>query len=161
MLVLGDTVREIEVIVQPDRLLANHVTLDQVEEAIRKANTIQAVGRLNKDYKQFLVLISTEIPNIQALQKIVVSPGQASAADVREIGHPTLQTAKENPLQQIQHKVGANDPEGRQLEDAPTDERPPEHKKVKDADRTPGEEIPVGRVHVVQGKGRGLPVVPG
>jgi CzcA family heavy metal efflux pump len=71
--VLGDTVREIEVAVDPEKLLAYHLTLDQIDEAIRKANTIQAVGRLNKDYKQFLVLMPGQITDANSLSNIVVA----------------------------------------------------------------------------------------
>src|SRR5262245_49968536 len=37
--VLGDTIREIEVVVDPQQLFANHLTLQQVEDAIQKAST--------------------------------------------------------------------------------------------------------------------------
>ena len=82
VLVLGDSVREIEVIVDSQKLLANHITLDQVEQAIRKANTIQAVGRLNKDYKQFMVLMSSELRNLDAVGSIVI-PKETPAQDTK------------------------------------------------------------------------------
>ena len=77
--VLGDTVREIEVVVDPQRLLASRLTLQQVEEGLRKANVIEALGRLNKDYKQFLLVISSGIPNSEAIGGIVVSGNQESS----------------------------------------------------------------------------------
>ncbi len=76
--VLGDTVREIEVVVDPQRLLAARLTLKQIEDALRKANVIEAIGRLNKDYKQFLLVISSEIPDLDAIGSIVVSGSQES-----------------------------------------------------------------------------------
>ena len=72
--VLGDTVREIEVIVDSQKLLERHLTLQQVEDAIRRANTIESVGRLNKDYKQFLLLLTTEIKSLDAIANTPISP---------------------------------------------------------------------------------------
>lgn len=91
VLVLGDSVREIEVVVDSQKLLANHVTLEQVEQAIRKANTIQAVGRLNKDYKQFLILMSSELRNLDAVGNIVI-PKEPAAQETKssETQTPTL-----------------------------------------------------------------------
>jgi len=91
VLVLGDSVREIEVVVDSQKLLANHITLDQVEQAIRKANTIQAVGRLNKDYKQFMILMSSELRNLDAVGNIVI-PKEPPAQETKslETQSPTL-----------------------------------------------------------------------
>lgn len=83
--VLGDTVREIQVTVDPQKLLANHLSLEQVNEAIRKANTIQAVGRLNKDYKQFLILASTEIDSVDAIENIPVSGSGSAVVYLRDL----------------------------------------------------------------------------
>lgn len=88
VLVLGDSVREVEVVVDSQKLLANHITLEQVEQAIRKANTIQAVGRLNKDYKQFMVLMSSELRNLDAVGNIVI-PKEAPAQDSKSQETPT------------------------------------------------------------------------
>ena len=75
--VLGDTVREIEVVVDSQKLLANHLTLEQIQDAIHAANTIEAVGRLSKDYKQFLILMSGEIKSIDIIGNIVVGTRQS------------------------------------------------------------------------------------
>jgi CzcA family heavy metal efflux pump len=87
--VLGDTVREIEVVVDAHKLIAHHITLEEVEEAIRKANVIEAMGRLNKDYKQFLLLMSSEITNLDAIGNIVVAQNRetegAPAVYLRDI----------------------------------------------------------------------------
>ena len=80
--VLGAYIREIEVVVDSQKLLANHITLEQVEQAIRKANTIEAVGRLNKDYKQFLILMSSELKNLDAVGNIVI-PKETPTQDTK------------------------------------------------------------------------------
>jgi CzcA family heavy metal efflux pump len=71
--VLGDTVREIEVVVDVQKLLANHLTLDDVSEAIRKANIIEAVGRMDKDYKRHLLLMSSEIHAEDSIRNIILA----------------------------------------------------------------------------------------
>ncbi len=71
--VMGDTIREIQVVVDSRKMLAHHLTLEKVEDAIRRANTIEAVGRLNKDYKQFMILMSSEIQNLDTVNNIVVA----------------------------------------------------------------------------------------
>src|SRR5436309_4698332 len=53
--------REFSVIVDPDKLNAAKVTLDQVSEALKHANQVTSVGRLPKDYQQFLVLATGEL----------------------------------------------------------------------------------------------------
>jgi CzcA family heavy metal efflux pump len=88
--VLGDTVREIEVVVDVQKLLANHLTMEQVNTAIRKANAIEAVGRLDKDYKQHLILMSSEISAEQNIGNIILAErrnetGPASILYVRDV----------------------------------------------------------------------------
>ena len=46
--------REVSVIVDPDRLSGAKLTLDQVSEALKNTNKITSVGRLPKDYQQYL-----------------------------------------------------------------------------------------------------------
>ena len=54
--VLASEEREISVIVNPVRLNAAKLSIDQVAEALRTTNVVTAVGRLPKDYLQYLVL---------------------------------------------------------------------------------------------------------
>ena len=84
--VLGDTVREIQVVADPQRLNEHHLTLQQVEDAIAKANTIRAIGRLNKDYNQFLLLLNTEIKNIDAISNIPIPSSGDRPVGVLRVG---------------------------------------------------------------------------
>lgn len=83
--ILGDTVREIEVSVDLQKLLGYHLTLTSVEDAIRNANTIEAVGRLNKDYKQFLIVTSSEVGAVESIGNIPVSGSGGSIVYVRDV----------------------------------------------------------------------------
>ncbi len=56
--------REVSVIVDPNKLNAARLTLDQVAQALKNANQITSVGRLPKDYQQFLVLATGELTSL-------------------------------------------------------------------------------------------------
>lgn len=79
--VLGEAIREIEVVVDSQKLLAHHVTLDQVEEAIQRANNIEAVGRLNKDYMQFLLLTTSEIQDVESIGNIAIPVARKASTE--------------------------------------------------------------------------------
>ncbi|MFS8084194.1 MAG: efflux RND transporter permease subunit, partial [Acidobacteriota bacterium] len=69
----GGDVREIEVIVTPDRLAANHLTISQIEEAIAQTSTVTSVGRVSRDYQQYNVLATGEALSLEDVRRIVVS----------------------------------------------------------------------------------------
>jgi multidrug efflux pump subunit AcrB len=71
--VAATDVREVSVVVDPNRLNAVKLTLDQVAEALRNTNQITPVGRLPKDYRQYLVLASGELTNLDDIRRVVVA----------------------------------------------------------------------------------------
>ena len=98
--VLASEEREISVIVDPERLNAAKLTIDQVAEALKATNQVNSVGRLAKDYRQYLVLATAELTSIDAVRNIVVAfRGQTpiylrDLAEVREgVTDPTLLVA--------------------------------------------------------------------
>jgi len=58
--VQGSDVREIEVIADPARLAAHGLTYADLADAIRRAITVQAVGRVAQDYRQYLIVTDQE-----------------------------------------------------------------------------------------------------
>src|SRR2546425_1010559 len=58
--VLGSDVREIEVVADPGRLAQQAMTFDDLAAAIRDATTVTAVGRMPRDYRQYLMVSATE-----------------------------------------------------------------------------------------------------
>ena len=70
--VLASEEREISVIVDPVRLNAAKLSIDQVAEALRTTNVVTAVGRLPKDYLQYLVLATAELTSLEDVRKVVV-----------------------------------------------------------------------------------------
>jgi CzcA family heavy metal efflux pump len=70
--VLASEEREISVIVDPSRLNAAKLTIDEVAGALKATNIVTAVGRLPKDYLQYLVLGTAELTSLDDVRKVVV-----------------------------------------------------------------------------------------
>ena len=73
--VQGSDVREIEVVADPARLAAQRMTFDDLAEAIRRANTVAAVGRQPASYKQYLIVTALEAHSADDIADIVVGRG--------------------------------------------------------------------------------------
>ncbi|HEY3132325.1 MAG TPA: efflux RND transporter permease subunit [Acidobacteriota bacterium] len=71
--VLATDIREISVVVDPSRLQASHLGLDDVKQALARTNVVSTVGRLPMDYKQYLVLASGERKTLGDIGKTVVA----------------------------------------------------------------------------------------
>jgi multidrug efflux pump subunit AcrB len=69
----GGEAREIEVIVAPERLAANHLTVGQIEESIAQTSAVTSVGRVSRDYQQYNVLATGEALSLDDIRRIVVS----------------------------------------------------------------------------------------
>ncbi len=70
--VLGGAEAEFQVIVSPRRLASYGVSLEEVADAVAKANVLAAVGRLEENYKLYLVMTNTQLQSIADIQHIVV-----------------------------------------------------------------------------------------
>ncbi len=103
--VLASEQREISVVVDPDRLNAAKVTLEQVSDALKTTNQVVSVGRLPKDYLQYLVLTSGELLSVEDVRKVVVAFRQGTPlylgdlAEVRDgvVDKTTLITGNGQP----------------------------------------------------------------
>ena len=73
--VQGTDVREIEVVADPARLAAARLTYDQLATAIRDNITVNAVGRVAQDYRQYLVIAAQEAHSAEDVGNVVVAPG--------------------------------------------------------------------------------------
>jgi CzcA family heavy metal efflux pump len=71
--VLASDEREVSVVVDPEKLNANHLSLGQVADALKSTNQIASVGRLPKDYLQYLVLATGELTSLDDVRKVVVA----------------------------------------------------------------------------------------
>jgi CzcA family heavy metal efflux pump len=97
--------REVSVIVDPNKLNATKLTIDQVTQALKTTNQITSVGRLPKDYQQFLVLATGELTNLDDIRHVVIAFRNQTpvyvgdVAEVREgvIDRTTLITGNGQP----------------------------------------------------------------
>src|SRR2546425_429378 len=65
--------REVSVIVDPHKLNAVKLTLDDVAKALTNTNQVASVGRLPKDYQQYLVLATGELKSLDDVRRVVVA----------------------------------------------------------------------------------------
>ncbi|HEX2779240.1 MAG TPA: efflux RND transporter permease subunit [Gemmatimonadaceae bacterium] len=70
--VQGSDVREIEVIAEPARLAAAGMTYEDLAAAIRAATGVRAVGRMPSNYRQYLVVTSSEAHSAEDIGNVVV-----------------------------------------------------------------------------------------
>ena len=73
--VQGTDVREIEVVTDPTRLAGLGLTYPDLADAIRRAVTVQAVGRVAQDYRQFLIVTDQEAHGTEDIGGVVLANG--------------------------------------------------------------------------------------
>jgi CzcA family heavy metal efflux pump len=84
----GGDIHEVEVEADPGRLAALGMTYDELAQAIRQAITVAAVGRVARDYKQFLLLTEVEARTVDDVAQVIIRPGLR----VRDVAKVTLGT---------------------------------------------------------------------
>ena len=73
--VQGSDIREIEVIADPARLAAAGLTYDDLASAIKQGIAVDAVGRVARDYRQYLVISAQEAHSADDIEAVVVKGG--------------------------------------------------------------------------------------
>jgi CzcA family heavy metal efflux pump len=73
--VTGSDVAEVEVVADPARLAAQGMTFDDLATAIRNSIGVEAVGRMPRDYRQYLIVTAQEAHSPDDIGNIVVSRG--------------------------------------------------------------------------------------
>ena len=73
--VQGSDVRELEVIADPARLAARGLSYADLADGIRRAITVQAVGRVAQDYRQYLIVTDQEAHAAEDIGNVVVRGG--------------------------------------------------------------------------------------
>lgn len=86
--VQGSDVREVEVVADPARLAEHGLSYDDLGAAITHAIGVHAVGRVDRDYQQFLVVTANEAHAVGDIANVVVAPGLR----VRDLATVTLGT---------------------------------------------------------------------
>ena len=86
----GGRVREIAVQLDPARLTANGVGVDQVAQAISGTDVAEAAGRADRDYRQYAIVISGLTNTPDAVGRVVVrqrGPRPVRVADLGTVGY--------------------------------------------------------------------------
>ena len=86
--VQGSDVREIEVVADPATLTSHGLTYADLADAIRQSVTVQAVGRIAQDYRQYLIVTAQEAQGVDDIGNVVVRGGLR----VRDLASVTLGT---------------------------------------------------------------------
>ena len=73
--VQGSDIREIEVVTDPARLAATGLTYTDLADDIRRAVTVQAVGRVAQDYRQYLIVTDQEARSPEDIGAVVLRNG--------------------------------------------------------------------------------------
>jgi len=73
--VQGSDVREIEVVADPARLAGQGLTYADVAKAISGATTVNTVGRVSRDYKQYLIVTAQEPRSTDDIASVVIGHG--------------------------------------------------------------------------------------
>ena len=90
--VIGGTQAEYQVTIDPARLQAHGLTLDDVAKALSAANTISAVGRLEEHYKLYLVLADSRFLSADQIGETVLLKGPAGLLRVEDVATVELGT---------------------------------------------------------------------
>jgi CzcA family heavy metal efflux pump len=84
--VQGSEVREVEVVADPARLATLGISYEALADAIRTTLGVQAIGRVDRNYQQFLVLLDAEAHDIEDVGDVVLR----GALRVRDVATVTM-----------------------------------------------------------------------
>ncbi len=90
--VLGGAEAEYRVTIDPARLEAHGLTLEDVAKALSAANTISAVGRLEDHYKLYLAIVDNRVTTVAQLAHTVLQKSATGLVRVGDIATVALDT---------------------------------------------------------------------
>ncbi len=93
--VTGGSDEEFQVLVDPTRLMAKSLTVDDVAKAVSSTNVLRAVGRIEDKYKLFLVVSDDTVDGLAQLGKTVVQSGAAGVVRVSDVAEVRRSTVPE------------------------------------------------------------------
>lgn len=110
--------REVSVIVDPQKMLAYRLSLVDIANELRATNQVTSVGRLSKDYSQYLILTTGQFVNLDDIRNTVVAIDNGTPIHVSDLAevrygvadHQTLITGNGKPaaLINISRQIGGN-----------------------------------------------------
>jgi CzcA family heavy metal efflux pump len=110
--------REVSVIVDPQKMLAHRLSLVDISAELKATNQVNSVGRLSKDYSQYLVLTTGQFASLDDIRGTVVAIENGVPIRVRDVAEVrdgvedrrTLITGNGQPaaLINISRQIGGN-----------------------------------------------------
>ncbi|WP_340121362.1 efflux RND transporter permease subunit [Methylobacter svalbardensis] len=91
--VLGGAIAEYQVLVDPARINALGLSLDDIAKALSTANVIQAVGRLEQNYKLYLILANTQLQSSEQIAQTILRSGQNGLVFLEDVAQVVKTTA--------------------------------------------------------------------
>jgi len=76
--VQASAIREVSILVDPQKMLAHRLSLPEIADRLRATNDVTSVGQLDKDYSRYLVLATGQFTSLDDIRNTVVAvEGQA------------------------------------------------------------------------------------
>ena len=83
--ILGGHVPEYHVLVNPTKLLAAHLSLEDVTAALKKSNLIASAGLLVRNYRLYLTTVDGRVHSVGDIERIVVADHEGHPIRVQDI----------------------------------------------------------------------------
>ncbi len=119
--VLGGRVAEFQARVDPDKLRAAGLSIDEVEQAISGNNAITSVGRLEDRYRLYLTLVDAQLHGVADVAALPLRAGPKGVIALRDVADVSLGVApvwtrvnangREAVVINVRQARGANTPE--------------------------------------------------
>jgi CzcA family heavy metal efflux pump len=77
--------REISVVVDPQKALAQRLSLPEIADRLLATNTVTSVGRLDANYQQFLVLTNSQYKNLEDIANTVISGDPGNPVRLKDV----------------------------------------------------------------------------
>lgn len=90
--VVGGAIEEYRVDVEPQRLQAFGLSIDDVARALSAANVVSAVGKLEDRYKLYLVVGDSRLLDLDAIRQTIVRTGRNGVIHLDDIASVTRST---------------------------------------------------------------------
>ncbi|WP_031436734.1 efflux RND transporter permease subunit [Methylobacter tundripaludum] len=93
--VLGGAIAEYQVLVDPARINALGLSLNDIATALSAANVIQAIGRLEQNYKLYLLLANTQFQGSEQISQTILRSGQNGLVYLGDVAQVVKTTASQ------------------------------------------------------------------
>jgi CzcA family heavy metal efflux pump len=90
--------REISVIIDPQKAVAQRLSLTEIANQLRATNNIVSVGRLEENYQQFLVLANSQFRSVEDVGNTVIGGESSNPVRLRDVASIRQGTADRKTL---------------------------------------------------------------